>query len=66
MGQLRRVDTKDELLFYEWPGEASAKPETARIVDLDDDGDHLSAATGAFWGVILGGLMWAVILWVLF
>ena len=65
MGLLRRLDAEDELLSYEWHSEPPAKSETAQTADLDDDSDPLSAARSALWGVILGGIMWAAILWAL-
>jgi len=63
MGQLQRLEAEDEILFREWLGQVSAKPDPAQPFDLADDGDPLSAARGAVWGVILGSIMWSAILW---
>lgn len=63
MGQVQRLDAEDEVLFREWLGQVSAKPDPAQSLDLDDDGDPLRAVRGAVWGVILGSFLWAAIIW---
>ena len=65
MSLLERTPTQDELLSGGTPSEAPAVGEWAKAANLDDDSDPLSAARGAMWGVVLGGIIWAVILWVL-
>ena len=44
--------------------EKSADGRPARTAGADDD-DPLRAARGTVLGVLLGGLIWAVVLWVL-
>ena len=65
MGLVERTPTQDELLSRGTPGEAPAVDEWVKTAHLDDDSDPLSAARGVAVGVLLGGIIWAVILWVL-
>ena len=65
MGLLKSLATQDELLSYERQGEAPVEGEWAKTAHLDDDSDPLSGARGVMWGVVLGSLIWAVILWAL-
>ena len=65
MGLVERTPTQDELLPHETQSEMPVESEWEKTVDLDDDSDPLSAARGAVWGVFFGGILWAVILWVL-
>jgi hypothetical protein len=66
MGLLNRSATQEELLSHETQSEAPADSEWVKTAHLDDDSDPLSAARGVVWGVLLGGIIWVVILWVLF
>ena len=65
MGLVEQTPTQDELLSHETQNQAPAEGDWAMTAHLDDDGDPLSAARGVAWGVLLGGAMWAIILWVL-
>ncbi len=65
MGLVERTPTQDELLFHDTPSQAPAEGEWAKAAHLDDDSDPLRAARGVVVGVLLGGIIWAVILWVL-
>ena len=65
MGLVERTPTQDELLSHETQNQAPAEGDWAKTAHLDDDSDPLSAARGVAWGVLLGGGMWAIILWVL-
>jgi len=66
MGQLKRLATEEELFSSEWGRIAPAKDERYETIDLDNNGDPLSAARGIVLGMFLGSSMWAVILWLLF
>ncbi len=65
MGLLDRPATKDELLSHETQSEIPAEGEWAKTADLGDDSDPLGPAMGIIMGAVLGGVTWAVILWVL-
>ncbi len=65
MGLLERTPTQDELLSHETQSEAPAVGKWAKAAQLDDDSDPLSAARGVAVGVLLGGIIWAAILWAL-
>ncbi len=65
MGLVERTPTQDELLSRGTPSEAPAVGEWAKPAVLDDDSDPLSAARGVAVGVLLGGIIWAAILWAL-
>ena len=65
MGLLNRLATRDELFPHETQSEMPVESEWAKTTHLDDNSDPLSAARGAVWGMFLGGIIWAVILWVL-
>jgi hypothetical protein len=65
MGLLDRPTTKDELLSHETQSEAPAEGGRGLIAGLRDDSNSLAAARGMMIGVVLGGITWAVILWVL-
>ena len=65
MNLVERTPTQDELLSHETQSEMPVESEWAKTAHLDDDSDPLSAARGVVFGVFLGGIIWAVILWVL-
>ncbi len=65
MSLVEQTPTQDELLSHEAQNEAPAEGEWAKTAHLDDDSDPLSAARGVVFGVLLGGIIWAVILWAL-
>ena len=65
MGLVERTPTQDELLSHDTQSEAPAESEWAKTAHLDDDSDPLRAARGVVVGVLLGGIIWAMILWVL-
>ncbi len=65
MGLVERTPTQDELLSHEPQSEAPAEGEWARAAHPGDASDPLSAARGVVVGMLLGGIIWAVILWVL-
>lgn len=65
MGQLHRLASEDGLLASEWGDEAPPKDNKLKTADSEDNGDPLSAARGAAWGVMLGSILSAVILWLL-
>jgi len=65
MGLVERTSTQDELQSYERQSEAPAEGEWVNAAHPDDDSDPLGAARGVVVGVLLGGIIWAVILWVL-
>ncbi len=65
MGLLNRSATQEELLSHETQSEELADSEWVKTVHLDDDSDPLSAARGVVVGVLLGGIIWAMILSVL-
>ncbi len=64
MGLVERTPTQVELLSHETQSEMPVESEWAKTAHLDDASDPLSAARGAVWGVLLGGIIWAVVLWV--
>ena len=64
MGLVERTPTQDELLAHETQSEAPAEGEWVKAALLDDDSDPLSPARGVVVGVLLGGIIWAAILWV--
>ena len=65
MSLIERTPTQDELLSHETQSEAPTEDDWAKTAHLDDDSDPLSAPRGVMWGVLLGSIVWAVILWVL-
>ncbi len=65
MGLLDRPATKDELLSHETQSEAPAEGGSGLIAGLRDDSNRLAAARGMMIGAVLGGITWALILWVL-
>jgi len=65
MSLVERTPTQDELLSHETQSEAPAEDDWAVTAHLDDDSDPLSAPRGVMWGVLVGSIVWAVILWVL-
>ncbi|HEX9770391.1 MAG TPA: hypothetical protein VGA50_14555 [Kiloniellales bacterium] len=65
MGLLKRPVTQDELLIYEGRSKDPAEGQDTKIAGTGDDGDPLSAARGTVLAVVLGGIIWAVVLWVL-
>jgi hypothetical protein len=65
MGLLNRPATTDELLSHETQSDAPAEDSGGLIAGLRDDSNRLAAARGIMVGTVLGGITWAVILWVL-
>jgi hypothetical protein len=65
MGLVEQTPTHDGLLSHDTQSQAPAAGEWAKAAHLDDDRDPLRAARGVVMGVLLGGIIWAVILWVL-
>jgi hypothetical protein len=65
MGLLDRPASQDELHSEGRQSEAPVKDSRGLIVGLRDDSNRLAAVRGVMWGAILGGITWAVILWVL-
>jgi hypothetical protein len=73
MGLLERPTSPDMLLDTKWQSNAPADDEgpTAAHVEepiaahVRDVGDPLSAARGTLLAVVLGGVFWAPVLWVL-
>jgi len=65
MGLLKRPATQTERLSDERQSEAPADSKWTKTADLVDDSDPLGPAMGIMMGAVLGGVTWAVILWVL-
>ena len=65
MGLLKRPATHDDMLVYEGRSNAPDDGPSTKVAATDDGGDPLSAARGAILGVVMGGIIWAVVLWVL-
>ena len=65
MGLVERTPTQDELLSRGTQSEAPAEGEWVKAAHPDDARDPLSAARGVVVGVLLGGIIWAVVLWAL-
>ena len=65
MGLHMHLDAEGDLFSHDLHKEQNATGKTPQAVDLYDDSDPLRAARGTFVGVILGGILWAAILWVL-
>lgn len=65
MGLLERPAAPDALLDTEWQSKAPADGEGATTAHVRDAGDPLSAARGTLLAAVLGGVIWAPILWVL-
>jgi len=65
MSLVEQTPIQDELLSHEAQNIAPAESEWAKTAHPDNDGDPISAARGVVWGVLLGGVFWAIVLWVL-
>ncbi len=65
MGLVEQTPTHDGLLSHDTQRQAPAAGEWAKAAHPDDDSDPLRAARGVVVGALLGGIIWAVILWVL-
>ena len=65
MGLVKRSAAQDDALSYEWESDAPADGKDSAIDELLDDGDPISAARGTIVGVIVGGVIWAVIFWMM-
>ena len=62
---LHKSSTQDDLVSYERDSEAPAEESWGLIAGLRDDGNRLAAARGVALGAVLGGIICAVVLWVL-
>lgn len=63
MGLPKHSTIAEDLSRFDIQGTAPAESKRAEIDHPIEDGDPLSAARGIALAVFLGGLMWAVILW---
>ncbi len=61
---LHKSSTQDEL-FSERESESPAEDNRGVIAGLRDDSNRLAATRGIMIGTVLGGITWAVILWML-
>jgi hypothetical protein len=62
---LQEISTQDEPLSHETQSKAPAEDSKGLIAGLHDDGNRLAAVRGIMIGAVLGGTIWAVVLWVL-
>ena len=62
---LHKNSTQDELVSYERDSEAPAEYSRGIIAGLRDDSNRLAAARGVALGTVLGGIICALVLWVL-
>ena len=65
MGLVEQTPIQEELFFEGKQSEAPEECQKTKTADLGNDSNGLAAARGVVWGVFLGGIIWAVILWVL-
>ena len=65
MGLLQSTASQDELLCYESQSEAPAEIEGTKTDYLVEHGGPLNAARGIMLAAVLGGFVWAAILWAL-
>jgi hypothetical protein len=64
MGVTKSSPAEQDLLSYASPkSQAPAKRDGPGMAELFDESDPIGAAKGTALGVILGGLLWAVIFW---
>jgi len=64
MGVTKPSPAEQDLLSYASPTrDAPAKRDGPGMDELFDESDPLGAAKGTALGVIIGGLLWAVIFW---
>jgi hypothetical protein len=64
MGLPQHSTITDELRRFDIEGGAPAERKATEVDRAIHDGDPLSAARGIALAVVLGGLVWAVILWI--
>ncbi len=62
---LHKSSTQDELVSYERDSEAPVEDSRGLIAGLRDDSNRLAAARGVALGAVLGGIICALVLWVL-
>lgn len=64
MGLPQHSTMSEDLCHFDIERTAPAESKRAEIDHSIEDGDPLSAARGIALAVVLGGFMWAAILWV--
>ncbi len=62
---LHKNSTQDEPVSYERDSEAPAEESRGLIAGPRDDSNRLAAARGVALGTVLGGIICALVLWVL-
>jgi len=65
MSLVEQTPTQDEPLSNEMDSETPEEDSGGLIAGLRDDGNRNAATRGIMIGTVLGGIIWAVILWVL-